>query len=177
MKGHFRMDNESIFKDYLSPTIPEIFYHSIKNHDFIATASVLVTNLVVLAIVISTGLLNLAPRRVRHEGVNYRTTTRLIEDVATSDLNWASELPLDTLDAIDALGLSYHPGTTPELNCQLTEHVGQDLKAGDIREIPVNITMFDLVRESASLVIHELYNTWNECLDPSYYWSAAPVVK
>lgn len=121
--GMLTSDTSALFKDYISPTAPEILWHSFRAHDLVVTASALVVNLLTLLTIVSTSLLTLELRSMRHESIPYQTTSRFILDDADPLALSVSSLPVDTLDAIDTMNLPYPMGTTPNLVFQPFEPV------------------------------------------------------
>jgi hypothetical protein len=97
----YLQENTNLFKDYLSPPMPNILWRSLKERDLVVTASGMVANLITLVIVVSTGLLTLKVQPIRHKNIPYSLTSHFTEDeegMYTLSLN---SLPMDTLDAID----------------------------------------------------------------------------
>jgi len=70
--GMLTSNTSALFKDYISPTNPEILWQSFRARDLVVTASTLVVNLLTLLIIVSTGLLTLELRSMRHGSIPYR---------------------------------------------------------------------------------------------------------
>lgn len=149
----------SIFQNYLSPTIPEIFWHSIRNRDFIVTATVLIANLLTLSTIISTGLLSLSevPFTLTTQ---YRTTSKFTNDI--SQQLYESSLPGNIYDAIDTLNLPYPFGTTDRVAYQSFEPI-DDLPglSSAVQQAPVQVLSFDLNCQEANLTVNSFYYAWD----------------
>ena len=160
--------SSGLFKDYMSPTAPEILWRSIKNRDFAVTASGMVANLITLLIVVSTGLLTLSIQQIGHADTTYRLTSRFLDTDADNSL-WTlglNTLPMDTLDAIDTMGLAYPPGTTSDMNYQ-TFAAMDSLSAGNLQNAVVDAVIYNANCEQAELNIFNWTYSWAEC------WSEA----
>lgn len=142
--------SRSVFLDYITPTMPEILWHSLANRHFAVTASTLVANLVTILIVVSTSLLSLVPRPATLTDVPYQTTLKFIDN-GTAILSSTSTLPANIIDAIDTLNLSYPFGTTPQHAYQPFELLANDISGNSIRQAPVEVLVFDLDCEEAQL--------------------------
>lgn len=91
--GMLISNTSALFKDYISPTAPEILWHSFKAYDLVVTASALVVNLLTLMVIVSTSLLTLEIHSMRHESIPYQTTSRFVLDIAMHVENWTYVWP------------------------------------------------------------------------------------
>lgn len=155
----------ALLKDYVAPTSPEILWHSLKNHDFAVAASTAITILITLLIVVSTGLLTLEVHPMRHEQVSYRTRSSFMSDEADTLPLIKSSLPVDILDAIDAISLPYPIGTTPKSVFQLFEPVNHHFSRDVLQEAVVDVVTFDLDCESAQIHVTNWIYSWPQCFD------------
>lgn len=112
--------NPNCFKDYISPTGPEIWWCSIRNKDIAVAASITIVNLVTLVIVISTALFALEPNLICYDQIPYSLTSRWKDGDPSSVLS-ASAVHFIVYDALNTLGLPFPAGLTPELAYQSFE--------------------------------------------------------
>lgn len=153
-----------LFLDYITPTMPEILWYSLKNRDFAVAASTSISNFITVLIIVSTSLLNLEIRPIRHENVPYRTTSRFTFDVADLGRIAYSSLPMDLLDAMDDPGLPYPVGTTDNMVYQTFEGLAQSQSG--VHEAVVDAAIFDVGCKPAELEVLSWRMQWLDCPDP-----------
>ncbi|KAJ9658357.1 hypothetical protein H2198_003787 [Neophaeococcomyces mojaviensis] len=148
----------SIFLDYISPMVPEILWQSLKNGDFLVTASTLIVNLGTLLIIISTGLLSLMARPMTLTDVPYQVTSRFVNNGSKLFAN--SKLPGNVIDGVDTMGLHYPLGTTPEVAYQPFVINSSDVSSDAIQRASVDVLTFDLDCEEAQFEIENWSYSW-----------------
>ncbi|KAL2060513.1 hypothetical protein VTL71DRAFT_9544 [Oculimacula yallundae] len=149
--------DKALFLDYISPTVPEILWHSARRRNFTVLASNLVSVLTTILIVVSTSLLTPAGKSIRIQGTQYRAMTGFL-DTHYSILPKDSTLPLDTVDAVEVAGLAYPTGTTSSTNYQAYEVAGTELDG--IHEVELNVTSIDMKCEPATITVNSWTNEW-----------------
>ncbi|KAJ9657711.1 hypothetical protein H2198_004126 [Neophaeococcomyces mojaviensis] len=160
-QGKITASDHSLFKDYLSPTVPEILYQSVTNHDFNVTASGLISNLITLLIVVSTSLFVLDSKPIDQGQQHYEVTSRFLTDIVAPA---KSSLPMDIIDAVDTMHLSYPYGTTPDFAFE-PFRPSANSSVGDFQQATVNVFTVDPRCEEANLRVNNWTYYWQPCYE------------
>jgi len=160
-QGRITPGHHGLFKNYLSPTTPEILWQSIKNRDVNVTVSSLVLNLITLLIIMSTSLFVLETRPTYRGEQIYQVDLRLLTDIVQPTV---PNLAMDIIDAIDTMELPYPWGTTPDLAFE-PFHPTNDTRVGDFQQAMVNVFTVDLQCQETELAVLNWTYSWLPCYE------------
>ena len=153
--------SQSIFLDYLSPTMPEILWQSFKNRHFAVTSSTLVVNLITVMMIVSTSLFSLEPRPLTINDVAYRTTAAFARNGPLQP----TTLPSYMIDGMDYWNLTYPFGVTPEYAFQPFELADNRTSSNALQQANVEVMLPGLDCEEARLdfVSWSFSWMWTDC--------------